>query len=138
MSRPQVMCTRVALYPHGGWVKAFPRIARDCGPMPPGRDTPHQYKPPVGHHYGHPPPGREHHHPQYRSPPPLSHITQQDIANFHHTTPTMENATMPEGPGPIQLQQALGSYHGSQSCPSSGYPALSETHNHPSQVLTSA
>ena len=26
-------------------VKVFPRIARDCGPMPPGRDTPHQYKP---------------------------------------------------------------------------------------------
>ena len=52
-------------------VKAFPRIARDCGPMPPGRDTPHQYKPPVGHHYGHPPPGREHHH--YPGTGPLLH-----------------------------------------------------------------
>ena len=119
-------------------VKAFPRIARDCGSMPPGRDTPHQYKPPVGHHYGHPPPGREHHHWRYRSPPPLSHITQWDMANFHHTTPTMENVTAPQGPGHIQLQQAPGSYHGSQSCPSSGYPALSETHYHPSQVLTHA
>ena len=60
------------------------------------------------------------------------------MANFHHTTPIMENATVPQRPGPIQLQQVLGSYHGSQSCPSSGYPALSETHYHPSQVLTSA
>ena len=106
--------------------------------MPPGRDTPHQYKPPVGHHYGHPPPEREHHHHRYRFPPPLSHITQRDMANFHHTTPTMENATVPQGPGPPQLQQAPGSYHGSQSCPSSGYPALSETHYYPSQVLTRA
>ena len=106
--------------------------------MPPGRDTPHQYKPPVGHHYGHPPPAREHHHSRYRSPSSLSRITQQDMVNFHHTTPTMENATVPQGPVPIQLQQAPGSYHGSQSYPSSGYPALSETHYHPSQVLTSA
>ena len=57
---------------------------------------------------------------------------------FHHTTPTMENATVPQGPGPQQLQQVPGSYHGSQSCPSSGYPALSETHYHPFQVLTTA
>ena len=106
--------------------------------MPPGRDIPHQYKPLVGNHYGHLPPGREHPHHWYRSPPPLSHVTQQDMANFHHTTPTMENATVPQRPGPIQLQQAPSSYHGSQSCPSSGYLALSETHNHPSQVLTSA
>ena len=119
-------------------VKAFPRIARDCGPMPPGRDIPHQYKTLVGNHYGHLPPGREHPNHQYRSPPPLSHVTQWDMANFHHTTPTMENATVPQRPGPIELQQASSSYHVSQSCPSSGYLALSETHNHPSQVLTSA
>ena len=119
-------------------VKAFPRNARDCGPMPSGRDTPHQYKPSVGHHYGHPPLGREHHHHRYRFPPPLSHITQWDMANFPHTTPTMENATVPQGPGPPQLQQAPDNYHGSQSCPSSGYPALSETHYHPSQVMSHA
>ena len=34
--------------------------------------------------------------------------------------------------GPSPLHQAPGSYHGSQSCPSSGYPALSETCYHPS------
>ena len=47
-----------------------------------------------------------------------------------------KNATVPQGPGPPQLQQAPGSYHGSQSFPSSGYSALSETHYHPSQPLT--
>ena len=83
-------------------------------------------------------PGREHHHHQYRSPPPLSRITQWDMANFHHTTPNMENATVPQRHGPKQSQQASSSYHGSQSCPSSGYPALSETCYHPSQVMTSA
>ena len=93
--------------------------------MPPGRDTPHQYKPPVGHHYGHPPPGREHPHLLVQVPSSIvSHVTQWDMVNFHHTTPTMENATVPQGPGPPQLQQALGSYHGSQSCPSSGYPGI--------------
>ena len=58
------------------------------------------------------------------------------MVNFHHTTPTMENSTVPQGLGPPQLQQAPGSYHGSQSCPSSAYPALSEMHYHSSQVLT--
>ena len=40
--------------------------------------------------------------------------------------------------GPSPLCQAPGSYHGSRSCPSSGYPALSETCYHPSQVPSSA
>ena len=45
---------------------------------------------------------------------------------------------MPQRLGPIQLQQAPGSYHGSQSCLTSGYLALSGSHYHPSPVLSSA
>ena len=60
------------------------------------------------------------------------------MANFHHITPTMGKVTMSQRLGPSPLHQAPGSYHGSQSCPSSGYPALSETHYHPSQVSSSA
>ena len=50
----------------------------------------------------------------------------------------MQNASISQRLDPTQVQQVPGSYHGSQSCPSSGYPALLETHYHPSQVLSSA
>ena len=122
-----------------GGMKTVPRMPRDCGPRPPGRDIPqHQKEPPSGYHYGRPPPGREQPPHRYKSPPPLSRVTQQHMANFHHITPTMEKATMSQRLGPSLLCQAPGSYHGSHSCPSSGYPALSETHYHPSQVPSSA
>ena len=121
-----------------GGMKTVPRVPRDCGPRPPGRDIPqHQKEPPSGYQYGHPPPGREQPPHRYKSPP-LSCVTQRDMANFHHITPTMEKATMSQRLGPSPLHQAPGSYHGSRSCPSSGYPALSETHYHPSQVPSSA
>ena len=94
--------------------------------------------PQVAIYYGHPPPGREQPHHRYKSPPSLSRVTQQDMANFHHITPTMEKATKSQRLGPSPLHQAPGSYHGSQSCPSSGYPALSETQYHPSQAPSSA
>ena len=122
-----------------GGMKTVLRVPRDCGPKPLGRDIPqYQKEPSSGYHYGHPPPGREQPHHRYKSPPLLSHVSQQDMANFHHITPTMEKATISQRVGPSPLHQAPGSYHGSQSCPSSGYPALSETCYHPSQAPSSA
>ena len=121
-----------------GGMKTVPRVPRDCGPKPPGRDNPqHWYEPLVGNHYG-PPQGREQPHHRYRSPAPLSHVTQWDMANFHQRTPTMQKATISQRVVPSPLHQVPGSYHGSRSCPSSGYPALSETCYHPSHVPSSA
>ena len=146
------MCTRVALHPHGG--ESFPKDCKGLWSYASRERHPTSIQTPSGSplwsptsREGTPPFQWVQVHTSMENP--LSHyrgqsyhiaphVTQWDMANFHHTTPTMENATVPQGPGPIQLQQAPGSYHGSQSCPSSGYPALSETHYHPSQVLTHA
>ena len=132
------MCTRVALHPLVGW-----KLSQGCPEtvvLSPQGGTSHNIErnPQVAitmvtHLQGgnNPITGT--------SPlPPLSHVTQWDMANFHHITPTMEKATMSQRLSPSPLHQAPGSYHGSQSCPSSGYPALSETHYHPSQVPSSA
>ena len=70
-------------------------------------------------------------------PPPLSHVTPWDMANFHHTTAELWKMLLyHRGKVLHNCSKLPCSYHGSQSCSSSGYPALSETHYHPSQVLT--
>ena len=60
------------------------------------------------------------------------------MANFHHPTPPMENTCLLQRQLHTSLQKTPGRYHGSQSCPSTRYPALSESHYHPSQVPSSA
>ena len=81
------MCTRVALHPHRGGGKnsqGWQGIMVLClkGDTSHTNTSPQWVAIMVTHLQG-----GKYHHPWYKSPPPLSCITQQDMANFHHTTP---------------------------------------------------